>query len=160
MSRAFAELRQLLDRFCDELRAISARRTPRHPLWLRPDCGACNLTVKWESETGIAVRFYSEQTGNRIEPDDATTEAIYRIAQEALTNIAKHATNASHVTVRLEFAPVQVKLAIEDDGPGLKLHRAGEDGRPVRRGGITNMQERLAERGGQLVICCPSNWRY
>ena len=154
MSRAFADLRQLLDRFCDELRAISAGERRGIPFGCHLTTALSELTAKWESETGIAIRFCSVRTGG-IEPDDATTEVIYRIAEEALTNIAKHAINASHVTVRLEFAPVQVKLTIEDDGPGLNSLRKGEDGRPVRRGGITNMHERLAERGGQLVICCP-----
>jgi signal transduction histidine kinase len=154
ISSAFADLRQLLDRFCDELRAISAGERRGIPYGCHLTTALSELTAKWESETGIAIRFCSVRTGG-IEPDDATTEVIYRIAEEALTNIAKHAINASHVTVRLEFAPVQVKLTIEDDGPGLNSLRKDEDGRPVRRGGITNMHERLAERGGQLVICSP-----
>ena len=154
MSRVFADLRQLLDLFCDELRAISTGERRGVPFPRHLTAALSELTAKWESETGIAIRFCSVRTGG-IDPDDATTEVIYRIAQEALTNIAKHAINASHVTVRLEFAPGQVKLTIEDDGPGLNASRNGEDGRPVRRGGITNMHERLAEKGGRLVICCP-----
>lgn len=150
-NHAFAELRRLLDRFSLELRAISGGEHPG--LGCDLATALANLTLQWERETGIAVRFHSEQTGDRIEPDGATSEAMYRIAQEALTNIAKHATNASHVTVRLESAPELLRLAIADDGPGFEPCRKA--GRPVHRGGLINMQERLAERGGQLVICCP-----
>ena len=110
------------------------------------------LTGRWENETGIPIRFHSEQATG-IEPDDATTEMIFRIAQEALTNVAKHATKASQVNVRLEFASEQVELSIEDDGAGLNSYRG--ERRPIRRGGIINMQERLAERGGQLVVFSP-----
>jgi signal transduction histidine kinase len=152
-NHAFAELRQLLDRFCHELRAISRGEHLGLPFGCDLATALANMAFQWERETGIAVRFHSEQTGNGIEPDGAISEAMYRIAQEALTNIAKHATKASHVMVRLEFAPELLRLTIADDGPGLESCR--ETGRPVRRGGIINMQERLAERGGQLVIFCP-----
>ena len=153
-SHAFAELRQLLARFCHELRAISRGEHPGVPAGCDLTSSLIKLTAQWERETGIAVRFHTESAG-AIEPDDATAEVIFRIAQEALTNIAKHATNASYVRFRLKFAPELVRLVIEDDGPGLHPCCGSEDVRPVRRGGLTNMQERLAERGGQLVIDCP-----
>lgn len=159
-NRAFAELRQLLDRFCDELRSISRGEHPGLPLGCDLVKALINLTSEWESETGIAVHFRSEVTSNaidpdttRVEPDTATSEAMFRIAQEALTNIAKHATNASHVTVQLEFARDLLTLTVADDGPGFEPGRGA--GRPVRRGGLINMHERLTERGGQLVISCP-----
>jgi signal transduction histidine kinase len=154
-SGAFAELRLLLDRFSQELRAISQGEQQGIPFGCDLAVALGNLSDQWEHETGIAVRFHSELIGNRRPAaDDATMEALYRIAQEALTNIAKHATNASHVSVRLAFTPEFISLAVEDDGPGLGLGRADEGKRPLRSGGITNMQERLAERGGRLVICC------
>lgn len=154
-SDAFAELRLLLDRFSHELRAISQGEYQGIPFGCDLTVVLGNLTDQWERETGIAVRFHSELIGNRHALDDATMETLYRIAQEALTNIAKHATNASHVSVRLAFTPEFVSLVVEDDGPGLSFGRADKDKRPLRSGGITNMQERLAERGGRLVICCP-----
>jgi signal transduction histidine kinase len=155
-SGLFAELRLLLDRFSQELRAISQGEQQGIPFGCDLTVALGNLSDQWERETGIAVRFHSELNGNRHPAvDDATMEALYRIAQEALTNIAKHATNASHVSVRLAFTPEFISLAVEDDGPGLGFGRADEGKRPLRSGGITNMQERLAERGGRLVICCP-----
>ena len=153
-SGVFADIRQLLERFCDEMRAISAGERRGIPFGHHLIAALTKLTAQWERETGIAIGFHSECAA-RIAPDDATAEVIFRIAEEALTNVAKHAPNASHVRVRLEIAPKRVRLAIEDDGPGLDSFCESDDKRPVRRGGITNMQERLAERGGQLVISRP-----
>lgn len=153
-SGAFAELRLLLDRFSQELRAISQGEHQGIPFGCDLTVALGNLTDQWERETGIVVGFHSELIGNRHTADDATMEALYRIAQEALTNIAKHA-NASHVSVRLAFAPEFISLAVEDNGPGLGFGRVDMEKRPLRSGGLTNMQERLAERGGQLVISCP-----
>ena len=149
---AFAEIRQLLSRFGDELVAISAGELRGVPLSGELIPALAELAGQWERETGIPIRFHAEQATG-IEPDDATTEMIFRIAQEALTNVAKHATKASQVNVRLQFAPEQVELSVEDDGAGLNSYHG--EGRPIRRGGIINMQERLAERGGQLVVFSP-----
>lgn len=159
-SHVFAELRRLLDRFCNELRSISGGEHAGLPLGCDLVEALNNLTSEWESETGIAVRFRCEETmsaidpdGTRVEPDTATSEAMFRIAQEALTNIAKHATNASRVTVQLKFERGLLTLTVADDGPGFEP--PCEAGRPIRRGGLINMHERLKERGGQLVISCP-----
>lgn len=151
--RAFVDLRQLLSRFGNELRAIAAGERRGVPMGSRLAAALGALTAQWEHDTGITIRFHAERT-HGTKPDLATTETIFRVAEEALTNIAKHATNASQVVVRLEYGPGLVRLVIEDNGPGLNA-REDQNGRLGRRGGIVNMQERLAERGGQLVICCP-----
>lgn len=152
-SSTFAELRQLLSRLGDELRAIAVGEHRGVPIGCQLTTALMMLSAQWECETGITVRFQSDRRDG-VEPDDATTEAVFRIAQEALTNVAKHAANASCVFVRLELAPELATLVIEDNGPGF-TSPCENHGRPARRGGISNMQERLAERGGQLVICCP-----
>ena len=71
--------------------------------------------------------------------------AIYRIVQEALLNVSKHA-KASHVLVGLQFNGQQMHLIVEDDGVGLpaKLSSIGQ--------GIDNMRERLRAIGGTLKI--------
>ena len=150
---AFAGIRQLLARFDDELVAISAGERRGVPASGGLIPALTQLTRQWERETGIPIGFHAEHATG-IEPDDATTEMIFRIAQEALTNVAKHATKASRVNVRLEFTSERIELSIEDDGVGLNSSHG--EGRPIRRGGIINMQERLAERGGQLVVFSPS----
>jgi len=73
----------------------------------------------------------------------AVEVAIYRIAQEALTNVVRHA-NAQHCTLSLEVDD-HVCLEIRDDGQGLAAnYRAGV--------GLTSMRERAAELGGTCGI--------
>jgi len=152
-SVAFAEMRGLLDRFCQELRSISQGGHQGIPFGSDLTVALRNLALQWQGETGTAVRFHHDVAGNKCTPDGATLEALYRIAQEALTNIAKHAASASQVSIKLTSSKKFISLAIEDNGPGLDFDNRGKQ--PLRLGGLANMQERLAERGGQLIICCP-----
>jgi two-component system NarL family sensor kinase len=73
-------------------------------------------------------------------------EALYRITQEAFTNIIKHA-KASHVHARYTYRDGAVKLVIEDDGQGFDMSNAA-----THRMGISNMQERMAAFGGSVEI--------
>jgi len=72
--------------------------------------------------------------------------ALYRVVQESLTNIVKHA-NAKHISVSLARRESGVAAVIEDDG-------AGFDQRTVRGGGVglIGMRERLALLDGRLEI--------
>jgi signal transduction histidine kinase len=73
------------------------------------------------------------------------TETLYRVAQEALHNVARHA-RATRVDVHLTCAADRVTLVIEDNGVGF-------DTRQTRRGlGISSMQERLIAAGGRLGV--------
>jgi two-component system, NarL family, sensor histidine kinase LiaS len=76
-------------------------------------------------------------------------QALYRVAQEALSNAARH-SRASAVTVRLAYEPGQVILSVCDNGVGFDpLERA--DGK-TRGYGLQNMQERLSALHGWLAI--------
>jgi signal transduction histidine kinase len=84
--------------------------------------------------------------------------ALYRIVQEALTNVARHAA-AEHVSVLLERRRASVKLIVEDDGCG--FHVTGADGASPRfaqaqdapkRLGLYGMRERASLLGGTLTI--------
>ena len=83
---------------------------------------------------------------NRLAPEAETT--LYRIAQEALTNVAKHA-HASHVEVILERRGDHVLLMIEDDGAGFD-----PDGQTTPRHGfgLLGMQERASLVGATLQL--------
>ena len=75
----------------------------------------------------------------------AVATGLYRILQEALANVLKHA-HASHVDVRLVFESGQVRLAVQDDGVG--FHAEG-----IRPGyGLENMRQRAEELGGSLEM--------
>ena len=74
-----------------------------------------------------------------------THEAIYRVAQEALANVARHA-RASRVVVSMQSPATRLVLRVADDGAGI-------DAGPARKGmGLNNMRDRAAEVGGDLLV--------
>ena len=73
---------------------------------------------------------------------------LFRVAQEALNNVVKHA-QASTVRVRIEFAPVGVTLVIEDDGKGFDT---ANDDAPAGHFGLMGMRERLQLLQGKFTI--------
>jgi PAS domain S-box-containing protein len=77
--------------------------------------------------------------------------ALYRIAQESLTNIAKHA-NASHVTLRLALDGSLVVLTVKDDGNGFDPKELPHSKRPGHGLGLISMRERAELLGGTWEI--------
>ena len=92
----------------------------------------------------ISVDVQSELSDARLPADTET--ALYRIAQEAFTNVLKHA-GAARVTLRLSRRDDTVTLFVHDDGKGF-------DPANVREGslGLLGMRERVALLGGRLTI--------
>ena len=78
----------------------------------------------------------------RLSPE--TELAIYRIAQESLTNVARH-SEAAHVMIALAHDLHSVVLRVVDDGCGF-------GGAPVEHGGLRSMRERALSIGGALEI--------
>ncbi|WP_373500627.1 PAS domain S-box protein [Desulfococcus sp.] len=105
---------------------------------------------EFEEETGITAKFYS--AGLKGRPMDPFLEInIYRLVQEGLNNIRKHA-GAGRAVVRLVGVYPNVILRIEDDGRGFD---AGERGQPAggeRRMGISSMTERVNLLMGRMEI--------
>ena len=100
---------------------------------------------EFEKQLGIPCEFVSGSTEVRLHPDQAT--ALFRIFQEALTNIGKHA-NASRVKVRLTCASGNVRLEIADNGCGI----APTDQLKPKSFGIRGMVERASALGGELSV--------
>ncbi len=102
----------------------------------------------WSKHVGIPVQLHtSGMDKNRLTPEIET--ALYRIAQEALNNVAKHA-EAKNVAVVLERRADQVSLIIEDDGVGFDLQQVlGADDKGL---GLIGMRERAALIGGTVEI--------
>jgi two-component system NarL family sensor kinase len=74
---------------------------------------------------------------------------LFRVTQEALANIGKHA-GAARVDLRLIFHRQAVRLTVQDDGEGFDVAALQDD--PRRGIGLRNMQERLASVGGQFRV--------
>ena len=84
----------------------------------------------------------------------ATETALFRVAQEALTNIRKHA-GKTRVAVSLTQDGRSVRLEVRDWGRGLVAGRLEEPSRPGERVGLLGMRERIALLGGQWAIDSP-----
>jgi PAS domain S-box-containing protein len=138
------ELDQRIDRLAHELRSSALE-----------DFGLAaalsSYVDDFSGRSGIRVDLYdAASSAVRFEPLIETT--IYRVAQEALTNVLKHA-RARSVSVILERRERQVGLIVEDDGGGFEMdravpHRKHRD----HRLGLIGMRERVALAGGTLLI--------
>jgi signal transduction histidine kinase len=105
-----------------------------------------NYTTQWSKQFGITAEFHARGfEGERATPE--VENNLYRIAQEALNNVAKHA-RASRVDVILERRDRNTVLIIEDDGSGFDPVATG----PFESMGVASMRERAALVGGTLEI--------
>lgn len=103
------------------------------------------LTDDFRARTGIETKFETVVFRNRLSQEAKI--ALYRIAQETLTNVERHAA-ATHVTVNLRGHRAGGTLRIEDDGCGIEETRCGY-GSGI---GLRNMQERMEQLGGTLRV--------
>jgi signal transduction histidine kinase len=87
--------------------------------------------------------------GQRLKPEVETT--LYRIVQEALTNVAKH-SQAHNVSVLLEYRGSAAVLIVEDDGQGFDVSQVTDLGTRQERIGLYSMQERASLLGGTFTI--------
>ena len=125
-------------------RSIAGLRAPGlEDRALRPALQA--LCVDFAQRSGLDVTCHIDQAADDLRP--ATAEALWRITQEALTNVEKHA-GARSVDVSLECEPEAVALRIVDDGVGLA---EGAESLP-NRFGIRGMRERVEGLGGTLAV--------
>ena len=96
-----------------------------------------------EARAGLVAEFRGTGEG-RLSPD--AEQALYRVAQEALNNVLKHA-HARHVEVSLEVASHGALLEVADDGVGFDPARAAGGGF-----GLPGMRERVERLGGLLAV--------
>lgn len=107
---------------------------------------------EWSGQSGVDADFHCESGSlDGIEEEIRTT--IYRIIQEALSNIAKHSA-ASSVSVVIDRAGAFLRLTIEDNGCGFDVATAGKRARDQFVGGlgIAGMRERTLLIGGNIEI--------
>lgn len=105
---------------------------------------------EWSRHYEIEAEFHSSGLSNdRLEQETETH--LYRITQEALNNILKHA-KAKNVTVLLEKRDANVSLIIEDDGAGFDPGKIASNGDANKGLGLVGMRERAALVGGTVEI--------
>lgn len=108
------------------------------------------LAARFTEDRGVPCRF--TVSGPPRELVSEARLAVYRVAQEALTNITKHA-QPEHVVMHLAYEPATTRLTVEDFAPPVgEPGPAGCDGQPGPGGyGLTGMRERAELLGGLLT---------
>jgi signal transduction histidine kinase len=133
-ARALGELRATLGM----LRDVDDRRAPT------PGLGQVDELVRMAREAGLDVKL--EVASPPRELPSAVDQAAYRILQESITNVIRHAGPA-RVTVSLSYGPDELELRVADDGRGPRDASHGAEGGQ----GIVGMRERAALLGGELT---------
>jgi two-component system sensor histidine kinase UhpB len=139
---ALGEARQAVRRALDEVRRISSDLRPEMLEHLGLISALTELTSSFARVTGIAVERQFATSLPKLPPE--VELAIYRIAQESLTNVARHA-QARQVVIALEPHRSSIVLRVADDGRGFA-------GAPTEHGGLRSMRERALLVDGALAI--------
>lgn len=109
-----------------------------------------NQIQMFQTHTGVKADLHINGRIERLSPDVETI--LFRIAQEALTNITKHA-HAQHVTIELAYEAERIHLLVQDDGCGFQPDTVLEaNGQPRHAWGLLGMQERVSLVGGECRI--------
>lgn len=103
------------------------------------------LTEEFQGRNNMVIRFSNHVDDSIIENELAIT--IYRIFQEGLTNIVRHA-ESSHVSIHMDIVDDRIRLIIKDNGRGITQSDIEKKG----SFGLMGMKERVAFMGGELHI--------
>ena len=140
------ELLDIVDRTIEGIRRIIARLSPLLLQELGMVAAIRKEAKDFSRNTGVETQVALAEDVGRLAPEVET--AIYRVVQEALHNIAKHA-QAKRVDVQVTRDSKIVKVVVEDDGVGI----AGNSQNPQRRTfGLAGMRERITALGGTIRV--------
>jgi two-component system sensor histidine kinase UhpB len=137
------EPKEAVRRALDEVRRISSELRPEMLEHLGLVSALTELTTTFGRVSGIQVKRDFDASLPKLRPD--TELDVYRIAQESLTNVARH-SNAGRVTVALEGDRDSVVLRVVDDGRGF------DGAMPEEHGGLRSMRERALLVDGALAV--------
>jgi PAS domain S-box-containing protein len=109
-----------------------------------------DAAVEWwvrdfEQRAGIACRIRSDLMDASLDPDRST--AVFRILQEALTNVARHA-GATKIEIHLFADPARLRLEVQDNGRGIEEDRIAD----ARSLGLLGMRERARSFNGEVTV--------
>ncbi len=142
-----AEVRQLLA----ELRQVCAELRP--PMLDTLGLGAAirTLAEDWSAQCEVRVTLdLSPDAALRALPDDVAVN-LYRVVQEALSNVARHA-GAQRATIRLTWDETRLTLTVRDDGRGFVVPASSHDPASGGHFGLVGMQERVELIGGEWTL--------
>ncbi len=149
MARRIRDTIDVADSTLQQVRDLSLDLRPS----LLDDLGLA-AALRWyldqqAQRTGFVGQFVADTLHDKLDPDIRVT--CFRIAQEALTNVVRHA-QAQRVMVELNQLDDQLKLSIRDDGVGFDVGKAWNKAIHGASLGVLGMQERAHLAGGQLEI--------
>jgi len=147
--RQVRELKSFSGRALGELRHIIADLRPSQ----LDDLGLV-AALQWyiqqfEERYAVPTRLVVQGEPARLRSEYETV--LFRITQEALTNVARHA-RATQATVELAFFPAQIILTITDNGRGFEPHKTLWPGKRATGWGLLGMQERATLVGGEWRV--------
>jgi signal transduction histidine kinase len=139
----------LADRTLSQVRGMALALRPPQLDQLGLTAALRDLTERMSASAGLDVQFAADTL--EVAPGYAQATAAFRVAQEALTNVMRHA-GAGKVTVELRRRGVELVITVADDGRSFDLEQALAGA--VRGGsmGLLGMQERVNLAGGWLKI--------
>ena len=144
------ELMRLADHLGQELHRLAWELRPAALDDLGLHTALANYVEEWSARFRIAADFHSNGLLERRLPPQVEI-ALYRIVQEALTNVSKHA-GARRVSVITEYRQGRLLAVVEDDGRGFNLAEVFGAAAARRRLGLIGMRERARMLGGEVEI--------
>lgn len=145
-----AELRSITSAALRDIRrlAVELRPSALDDLGLLP--AISRYSQEYSAKFGLEVRIDKDEEALGRLPQ-AMEVSLFRIVQEALTNVVKHA-QATSVSLAIQKKDDHLAITIEDNGRGFDLERLEKEGNEERRLGLFGMQERASLLGGTLSI--------
>jgi two-component system sensor histidine kinase UhpB len=143
MESCAAQARDTALEAVETLRALARQLRPEvlDDLGLKP--ALVNLCARLSQRTGLRIETRLDEVPGDLDPD--TELALFRVIQESLTNVLRHA-RATRATVELSVDAHEILAAVEDDGVGMVVDR------DLRQGGLRQMHERVLLIDGTLDI--------
>ncbi len=141
---AVSEVRALVRSTLQDVRRLAVELRPKALDDFGLVAAVERLTDSFAEQTGIGIEFVPHVGEERFPPEVET--ALYRIVQESLTNVLKHA-RAGHVSIVLTQKDGSASVVVEDDGIGFEPARARDGGL-----GLVGMRERVGLLGGRLTV--------
>jgi PAS domain S-box-containing protein len=140
-----SRLKQQVNEIFDNLHRLALTLRPVSLDYLGLEAAIRQHLESFSEKFGISVNFVTQGFDQRLPADFEVN--LFRILQEALTNVARHA-QASNVDVLLQRQGQQVKLVVEDNGVGFDPHELAQD----HHLGLFGMRERAEILSGKLIV--------
>jgi signal transduction histidine kinase len=145
------EIREMASRMDRDIGYLSWQLRPMELEQFGLAAALRTFVYEWSDQSGIPAVFETGSADAAVRLPETSETNLYRIVQEALNNVAKHA-RATNVTVLLHRQAKGLVLIIEDDGVGFETRQNGSDPKKITGLGVVGMRERAALLKGTLEM--------